>query len=183
MIATGTSPRRSASARGALLLELVIALGITVGVGMTLLSLLGQSQRSLARSVEASRLADLASSAAAKIQAGLATADELDGPVSFDDPAADESDLLPPPPDSPANEGPYVLSVDTERAGVAGLTTLTVTANSADDPTLSFTIRRLVRLASDVEDQAIPESELQEMFDRATRDRFSPEGRRGGGRR
>jgi hypothetical protein len=149
--------------RGALLLELVIALAIVVAVGMALLSMLGGAQRSLSRSVMLSQAADLAASSIAKLEAGIATIDDLDGPVT------PEVEMTDPLADVPPEASDWVVEIETDRSGIAGLTVLEVTARYTPDESISRTMRKLVRLASDLEDEALEESELQELIDRANR--------------
>jgi hypothetical protein len=154
------------TSRGALLLELVIALGVTIAVGVTLLSMLGQSQRSLVRSVELSRAADLASSALAKLDAGLATVDDLDGADdTFDIERREEIALA--IGDVVGDDATWRLSIVTERSGVSGLSVVTVTAQHTRDESVSFTLRRLVRLVEPSADRALRESELQGLIDDA----------------
>lgn len=148
---------------GALLLEMVIALAIVVAVGMALLSMLGDTQRSLSRSLLVSQASDLASSAIARLEAGFATIDELDGPVRTSEDGAD------PFSDAPAAQSDWVLEIETDRSGVSGLTLIEVTARYVPDGTVVRTHRKLVRLASDLEDGTLEESELQELIDRANR--------------
>jgi hypothetical protein len=67
--------------RGALLLEAMFALAIFVMAGSAVLALVGGARQSMERVALDRRAADLARSAMAKIEAGIESAQSLNGPV------------------------------------------------------------------------------------------------------
>src|SRR5688572_10823162 len=67
--------------RGALLLEVILALALFVMGGIALLTMIGRTFANVEFVRDSERAADLARSAMAKLEAGIATADTLDGPV------------------------------------------------------------------------------------------------------
>ncbi|MBL0926115.1 MAG: prepilin-type N-terminal cleavage/methylation domain-containing protein [Phycisphaerales bacterium] len=134
------SPRRARHrrdrGRGALLLELLIAMAIFISAGLIILGVLRQASASVAAAITQQRVADLARSAAARIEAGLDSPGTLNGPVragAF-----------------PAAPAGYTLDIGTERSGFPGLTLLTVRAARPDlQGAPSYTVRQMVRLPSD----------------------------------
>jgi len=109
--------------RGAVLLECVLALALFVSAGMAVLALVDGAVRSVERTRDLEAAVDLARSAIAKIEAGIATAEELEGPV----PAwRDEEDAA--FGDEPPTPGPWSLEITTEPALFDGLTRVRVRA-------------------------------------------------------
>jgi type II secretory pathway pseudopilin PulG len=144
-------------ARGALLLEVLLALGLFVAAGMVVLSTVAQSVRSLQVAREKETAADLARSAMAKLEAGIETATTLNGPVPV---WRDEGDT------AHVDAGPVVdsgweLEVETAPSEFEGLTIAVVTARrtrpllgSEGASPVSCTLRQLVRLSDRAEDKA-----------------------------
>jgi hypothetical protein len=120
-----------------------------------------QGQGQLIRTVDRSRAVDLARAAAAEIAAGISTPDELDGVVTAetDDPFGDAR---------PEPTG-WELQIDTERAGLAGLTLVTITALRSEDAASPggprHTTRVLVTLESDAAPNELEANELEEALD------------------
>lgn len=158
--------------RGALLLEIILALAIFVMAGGAILALLNQTMGDVQRTRLAGRAADLARSTMAKLEAGLGTAESLSGPVKAW-PEGDDGR----PTDAAAGEGPVDLSeVHLDNAGIAaapsgwevqietdqsqfpGLTRVTVRAfkraGQGDKTEAEYTLRQLVRLSGKGEDRA-----------------------------
>jgi type II secretory pathway pseudopilin PulG len=136
--------------RGALLLEVVLALALFVMAGMAILSQVGQSVGSLKAAREKQHAADLARSAMAKIEAGVETAEVLNGPVPAwreeTDSSADGND---------ARMTGWELKVQTEPSSFAGLTLVTITAGKTGNAGGSaYTLKQLVRLSARAEDDA-----------------------------
>lgn len=133
--------RIASSRRGGVLLEVLLALVLFVSAAM---ATLGVVDRLIENSytLEQRRIAaDLARSAMAKLEAGLATPETLSGPVR---PEEDDGGT--------AEISDWVLEVQTETSPFPNLTNVSVTAMLApggdiENPKSSFTLRQLVRLA------------------------------------
>ncbi len=146
------------SRRGQLLLELLLSVAIFVAAAITISSIVRRAQDSLRQARDQHVAADLAHSALARIESGLATPESLSGPVPewpSDDPDAPTGfdDALP--------TGAWRIEIATEASQFPGLTKVSVTARR-DDPTLapvSFTLHQLVRLGQNAGDTAGPEAE------------------------
>lgn len=140
---------RTVPTRGALLLEVLLALALFVTAGMAILSMVGQSVGSLRAARDEQHAADLARSAMAKIEAGIETAEVLNGPV----PAwREETDA-----DADGNAGKateWELSVQTAPSNYPGLTLVTVIARKSAGAGTSYTLKQLVRALAKAEDEA-----------------------------
>jgi hypothetical protein len=142
--------------RGALLLETVLALAIFVMAGTAVLSLMRGAAGGLIQAREMEKAADLARSAMAKMEAGLATPQTLNGPVRpwlVEDAEKGEKH------ESSVDEGTatgWELEIDTEKSQFSGLTSVTVRAVRRPEggPEVSYTLRQLVRLGGKGEDKA-----------------------------
>lgn len=139
------------SRRGQLLLELLLSVAIFVAAAITISSIVRRAQDSLRQTRDQHVAADLAQSALARIESGLATPESLNGPVPdwpSDDPDAPTGfDDAPP-------TGAWRIEIATEASAFPGLTRVSVTARR-DDPTLppaSFTMHQLVRLGQNAVD-------------------------------
>jgi Tfp pilus assembly protein PilV len=140
----------TADRRGALLLEVVLALALFVTAGIAILSMVGQSVGSLKAAREKLHAADLARSAMAKIEAGIESAEVLNGPVPAwreeTDSSADGND---------ARLTDWELRVQTEPSSYSGLTLVTVTAAKAGNKSgPAYTLKQLVRLSPRAADEA-----------------------------
>ena len=149
--------------RGWVLLEVMLSLSIFTMSALVVLSVMGQA----ARHVETTRLElqslDLARSAIARLEAGIASAETLRGPVPRWDPhetdpgAAAFEDELPEP-------SGWELEIETEPSQFAGLTLVEVTALRRDEATgqtsFATTLRQLVRLSARAEDTIGEQDEL-----------------------
>lgn len=145
--------------RGALLLELLIALAILVGAGLAVLGMLAQGVRSAREANESLKAIDYALSALAKIEAGIETPESLDGeiPAWVDEQATlgaafDES--IPEP-------SGWRLEIETSRAGHADLTVVSVRAVRERSPGkigARFTASEFVRFSSLDPDDDNPEN-------------------------
>jgi hypothetical protein len=149
--------------RGALLMETILALAIFVMAGTAVLSLMRGAAGGLIQAREMEKAADLARSAMAKMEAGLATPQTLNGPVRpwlVEDAEKGERH-------EGADEGAstgWELEIDTEKSQFTGLTSVTVRAVKRDEsgggrasagmPEVSYTLRQLVRLGGKGEDKA-----------------------------
>lgn len=127
--------------RGAILLECVVAVAIFVAAGLMVLGSVSRASESLERSREAEKAADLARSAMAKIESGLARPETLIGPVKPDDEGSGKVMR-----ESAAT--PWSLEIETEPSRFAGLTRVTVKAvkRSGSTESASYTLHQLVRL-------------------------------------
>lgn len=160
-------------ARGALLLESLLALAIFAMAGIAILTLVGQGARSVELTRERLRALDLARSAMARLEAGIDTPETLHGPVA---PWGDEAGGA--FADAPPRETGWELRIETTRSEFDGLTMVTVTAQRAgaeEGGPGSVTLRQLVRLAEQERDELGEEDELMELIEEEAR-------RMGGGR-
>lgn len=132
----GTPP-----ARGAILLECLLALAIFVAAGVSVMALVDQATGSLERVRDVQRAADLARSTMSRLEAGIATPETMSGPVrsiAFDSDAEEQ-------------ETGWELEVETEPSDFQGLSRVTVRAikrpfEGADRELASFTLTQLMRL-------------------------------------
>ncbi|MBC7835686.1 MAG: hypothetical protein H7Y88_11390 [Phycisphaerales bacterium] len=144
---------RHTQRRGAMLLELMLCIALLVTLGIAILDALSHASDSLRQERDDAVAADLARSAMAKLEAGLATAETLDGPAETweEQQAGGAFEDSPPDPNKA-----WYLDVQTEPTGFDGLTLVAVTAyRSRDGSPLEttgssprFTLRQLVRLGS-----------------------------------
>lgn len=164
-------------ARGAILLELMIAVALLVMASLAISASLRDGMMSLQRSKDEALAGDMARSIVAMVEAGLARPEQFDGPMpSWDadterwegDPLIDALDL------AQANAGGVVdgwfVTAESEPTSFAGLTKLIVTVERLGDagvPTASRTLVQLVRLRDDAEDTIGGEGELSELADEA----------------
>jgi type II secretory pathway pseudopilin PulG len=153
--------------RGAMLLEMMLALAIFVMAGTAILTLVDGSVRSLERARLHAQAADLARTAMAKIEAGIATPRSLHGPArSWLEEAAERGEA---PEDlSAPRQGPtgWELRIESDPSQFAGLTRVTITAaklDASEAPLVSYTLRQLVRLGGREEDRA---GEIDELLGR-----------------
>lgn len=180
--------------RGALLLEAVLAVSIFVAFSIAILGLVGDSASALARARDETRAADLARSAIAKLEAGIANARTLAGPVPRweEDPTTREGDDASGPEgegggfsDAPPTPSLWELQIETDRSPFEGLTHVTVRAfkrasPDSDRTVASYTLRQLVRITADAEDRAGEEDALGEAARRGA-ERSEGTGRPGSG--
>ncbi|KAA0216276.1 MAG: type II secretion system protein [Leptolyngbya sp. PLA3] len=171
--------------RGAMLLEVMVAMAILLMASMTLGGIVMQSVTSMDRARKTMQACDLARSTLALIEAGLVDPMSASGPATRWDasmflPSADmgggqtvEDDLRsmeppgPPVAGSPTLGGPeWTVEVETEPTELAGLYMVTVTAalvsGQTDATEASYTLRQVVRLGSEPEDVAGEEDELMD---------------------
>ncbi|MCB9844408.1 MAG: hypothetical protein H6811_00260 [Phycisphaeraceae bacterium] len=151
---------------GAVLLELVLALGLFIIAGLSVTAAVGLAQDSYLRSRDELRAADLARSAMARLECGLASATTLTGPVAAWSDAADwlEGDALVGPEGAdriafdeslpPPTE--WELEVLTEPSEFEGLTLVSVTARRVveDEIIIEHTLHQLARLGEEDADIA-----------------------------
>lgn len=164
----GTRPTPR-SARGAILLEIVLAIGLFVATGMVLLSVVGGAIDSLNRSRDRQIAADHARNALAMIEAGIARPETLNGPVAAwsgadnaEGGASDAGvaiDMSGSGPDEAGSAGSGIdggtgwsLEIETERTATGGLTLVIVRAFRTDDSGggldggASYTLRQIMLL-------------------------------------
>lgn len=112
--------------RGALLLEALVALAIFVAAGLAILSVMRQGSSDARAWRERMHALDLARSALSQIEAGIATSEQLNGPVpAWED--EEETTGAAFEDFAPAPSG-WRLEVRTEPGGVGGATLVTVRA-------------------------------------------------------
>lgn len=137
--------------RGALLLEVILALTLFTTTALMLLAIVGRSLDALEEARHRQTACDLARSAMSRIEAGLASPESLNGPAQlFDQPINAPGDDAP-------TESDWELLVETEPSQFDGLTLITITARrtatSPSQPDESggalrgdYTLRQLVKL-------------------------------------
>jgi hypothetical protein len=174
---------------GALLLETMLALAIFIMAAAAILTMVDQSLTGLGRSRLSEQAVDVARTAMAKIEAGIATPQSLHGPVRpWLEEAAQRGDGAGSSVyDEGAGPTPWELQIGTEPSQFAGLTRVTVTAIRRDDRrgdavAAMYTLRQLVRLGSKGEDQAGEEDPLIEAARRGLNERNRSRGTSGGER-
>lgn len=144
-------------ARAALLLEVLVSLAILVSVSMAIGAVLRDSTDRLLDVGRVGVARDLARSAIAQIEAGVATPEALNGPVPVwdssralaelgDEVGPRSSDEIDPGSGVPEPSG-WTLEIETQPSAFEGLTLVSVTAIHADDPRARATLHQLVRLA------------------------------------
>ena len=164
MTRPGHDDRNSVSVRrGALLLEVMLALAIFIMAGTAILSLVGGTMDGMQRMKQSRQAADLARSAMAKIEAGVETPQTLNGPVKPWTATGESTDGDAAPGQLPES---WELQIDTEPTQFRGLTKVTVTAvkhegaENSDRLVASYTLKQLVRLSGKGEDQVGTEDPL-----------------------
>ena len=142
------------SRRGALLLEIVLALAIFVAAGLTVLAMVNRGAATVGATRDRARAINLARSAMAKIEAGVARPETLLGPVrswQSEEAPTDAPDTQPSGPDDarPGDRG-WELDIKTEPTAYDGLTAVTVSAfrrvGAGERVSVSFTLTQFVRL-------------------------------------
>ena len=136
-------------AGGAVLLECVLALALFVTCGMAVLAMMDHAVDSVATTRDQEQAADLARSAMARIEAGLATPQTLNGPVTSWGDDSDNSDQK-----QEGSSTPWALEVQTEPSQFEGLTKVSVRAfkQVGDHDLASYTLHQLVRLTEKTEE-------------------------------
>jgi Tfp pilus assembly protein PilV len=165
--------------RGAILLETIVAISLFVMAAITIYAALARSAEAVERSRSSEHAADLARSAMAMIEAGLATPESLNGPLTPAKAAmglaADEDALdggVADTSTAAAGDAAWELEISSEPSGYDGLTLIGVRAmkrtagsgggfgGGSDGSDLgpgviaSFTIHQYVRLVEQAEEKA-----------------------------
>lgn len=146
--------------RAAILLEIMLAVALFGSAAAVLFGTLEQGLATLTRSREEQRAADLACSAMALLEAGLARAETLAGPgenvwaAAGGDEDAPFDDAPPPSLDLDALE----LDIETQPAAYDGLTEvrITVRRGPGEDAANVFELWQLVRLTDAEDDEFAP---------------------------
>ena len=112
--------------RGSILRECVLALAIFVAAGMTILSISDGAASAQAKAIEQQHAEELARSALAQIESGLASIETLSGPIV----------------DSQGRETPWRLEISSERSAFDGMNIVRVTAER--DGGTSVTLHQLL---------------------------------------
>jgi hypothetical protein len=138
-----------------MLLEVVVSLAIFVVAGGAILTLMNQTMMGLEQSRLAAQAADLARSAMAKIEAGIETAQTLNGPIERQSESIGQN----------AKPSGWELQIDTDLSQFRGLTRVSVTAHkqgSAGRIDAQYTLVQLVRLGGKGDDKAGDQDSLAE---------------------
>ncbi|MCA9310790.1 MAG: hypothetical protein KDA21_06265 [Phycisphaerales bacterium] len=160
------------SRRGSILLETTAALAIFAMVGLLVLSALRDGMGNLDRSYDMLQAVDLARSSMAKLEAGIATVEELDGPVPLWD-GGEDAAL---PAGGPELDGRWTLSVDVADSEFPSLSRVTISVYDGDvamatledeSPAAIYTLSQLVRLEDNGASDELPEDELMREIRRA----------------
>jgi len=161
-----TTPR----ARAALLLEVLVSLAILVTLSMAISAVVRDTSERLALSADQVVAEDMARSALAQIEAGIATPESLNGPVPAWDPAGaalELGDEIGPRSSGEIELGSgsgepsgWVLEIDTQPSPYDGLTLVSVRAEREEAAGINATLHQLIRFR-----EAGPESvgELDEI--------------------
>jgi hypothetical protein len=132
--------------RGSILLEVLLAIAIFVAAGIATLRVADMATNAASRTALRAKAEDLARSAMAKLEAGVATSETLSGPVK---PESDDETL------SPEDEG-WEIEIETEPSRFAELTHVTVRVirrtGERETPELTHELHQLVRLVRRVDD-------------------------------
>lgn len=157
--------------RGALLLEMLLALGLFVVAALTISAAVDRGSGSIIRQRDLLRAGDLARSAMARLEAGLATPETLSGAV----PAWGMGDEMEGEAiasvegiafDEDADESGWEIEVEREASEFEGLSVVRVTARRVDsesgDVLVEHTLHQLVRLIEEGAEIAGEEDELAE---------------------
>ena len=178
---------RTAREHGAVLLEVVLALTIFIGSALAILGAMGNAADAMEASRLQQRAVDLARSAMAKIEAGIESAETLNGPVPlWRDEEAGTGEFED---DVPAPSG-WELEVRTEPFATGELTLVEIIATkktaSGEKTLVEASLRQLVRLSPPVSDTVGEEDAISSAAARGAAERGRPvrDGqRRRGGRR
>jgi hypothetical protein len=177
----GSPPGR----RGLLLMEALLALAIFVMIGIAILSMVHGAGTTVARSRDAARAADLARSAMAMLEAGMATPRTLSGPVRSWAEAQERADEFAFGLGNEVGPGgsPWELEIETSPSEFTGLTRVTVRAlrrvsANSEQLAASYTLRQLVRLNAAAEDEAGEEDPLMDAARRGQQERPGGRGAR-----
>ncbi|MCC6425775.1 MAG: hypothetical protein IT435_03035 [Phycisphaerales bacterium] len=146
--------------RGALLLEVLLALAVFVGAGLAILTVLERSSDAMARVRDRRQACDLATSALARIEAGIDTPETLDGPVPAWEDLSDGSII------GAGGDARWELDIRTEVSQFEGLTKVTVEAikrgpgDPDGAPRDSFILSQLVRIPMSGSESSDPQDEI-----------------------
>ncbi len=150
------SARPWPSRPGALLLEMLVALGLFVMTALAVSASMSRGMDAIVRDRDLARARDLARSAMAKIEAHLASPESLDGPVE------DESEDRIAFDEGPVEDTGWELVVDREPSEFEGLSVVRVTARRVDPAServlVSATLYQLVRVREDAGEDIVGEA-------------------------
>lgn len=140
--------KSGAGQRGAVLLEVVVALAVFVGAALAVMACVDRAASALEHTRGVQRAADLARSAMSQLEAGLLNPAALNGPV----PTADSSGYSGPPYAGGGwgdGESGWELEVQSEPSEFGALSKVTVTAirrGESGAARYSYSLTQLVRL-------------------------------------
>lgn len=155
-------PRR----RGWVLFEMMVALTIFIFTSIAVLGAVSQGLAAAQRTAYQSKAVDLARSTMSKLEAGLGTVQNLSGPVAAWEPGTDGEassdgsfDESSPAnfADTPPEDSPWVVEIDTVPSQFQGLTHVVVTvvrhaSAESDVVVASYSLHQLVRIAPKEDD-------------------------------
>ncbi|MGE3107345.1 MAG: hypothetical protein AB7G11_12795 [Phycisphaerales bacterium] len=153
--------------RGALLLEVMLSLALFVAAGGTVLAVVSQGVGSIRAARERLHALDLARSAMAEIEAGIATVETLNGPApEWTDPDAEVPD--------DTRESGWELIIETTPTEFDGLTLVSITAARSGGSGIdssAYTLRQLVRLRDAAPDSVGDVDDVTRAAERGARGR------------
>lgn len=128
--------------RGALLMEAMVALAVFAAGAIAVLATVRQGVSSMRAAHDRAEAIDLAASALARLDAGLASVETLDGEVpEWTDPAEPGGAFE----DAPPEPTGWTLALETQASTHGSLTVVTVTASR--EAGASFTLTELVNVS------------------------------------
>ena len=157
--------------RGSILLETTAALAIFAMVGLLVLTAVREGMGNLNRSYVMLQAADLARSSMARLEAGIITIEELDGPVPLWDGEEGAE-----PRGEPEYDDRWMLGVEVEDSEFPSLSRVTINVYDGDTtlagmedeaPPPLYSLSQLVRLEQSAASDELPEDELMRDIRRA----------------
>lgn len=158
--------------RGSILLETVVALAIFATVGLLVLSSVREGLGRLEQSWRMQQAVDLARSSLARLEGGLTTIEELDGPVLLWDGDISNDTIA----GEPEVDSRWMLDVEVEPAEFSTLTRVTIHVHDGslqaatledESPAAIYSLTQLVRLGEGATPDALPENDLMEEIRRS----------------
>ncbi|MBL1216349.1 MAG: hypothetical protein D8M59_02520 [Planctomycetes bacterium] len=173
-----TVPHHRRNRHGAVLLEILIALALFVSSGAVILGAVSTIRMRFAANVDRTIAAHLAATRMAELEAGLTTAERIDGTVTdivAPSDAADDDVRVAIDEDAGLGTGRWRLVVETERSRFSQLSAVTIrvydtkglgtaVAANTDDEVEVYVLRSLVHLRAGGSDAAGEEFEQDEVM-------------------
>lgn len=158
--------------RGALLLEVMLALALLVTASSLVVGVIRDSSDRIERAIDMGVAADLAHTAIAQIETNLATPETLTGPTpnwtladEFDAATgpARSSDDIAIESSSPVNSE-WAYQIETQTTPFDGLTLISVSVLRDEAARATYTLHQLTRLEAPNDDEIGDEDEMEELI-------------------